>query len=75
MAKKKTPGRTPWTKEDVRTALSRSRTLLVNPAARSNTTRRKINQLAAPIHRERCFSEIFVRRDFGCGSSFGFFTA
>jgi DNA polymerase-4 len=35
----------------------------------------KTNCLAAPIHRERCFSEIFVRRDFGCGSSFGFFTA
>jgi CubicO group peptidase (beta-lactamase class C family) len=34
-----------------------------------------IDRLAAPIHRERCFSEIFVRRDFGCGSSFGFFTA
>jgi hypothetical protein len=31
--------------------------------------------LAAPIHRERCFSEIFIRRDFGRGSSFGYFTA
>ena len=31
--------------------------------------------LAAPIHRQRCFSEILVRGDFGCGSSFGFFTA
>jgi hypothetical protein len=31
--------------------------------------------LAAPIHRERYFSEILVRGDFGCGSSFGFFTA
>jgi hypothetical protein len=37
--------------------------------------RRDSDALAAPIHRERCFSEIFVRRDFGCGSSFGFFTA
>jgi hypothetical protein len=33
------------------------------------------DKLAAPIHRERCFSEIFVRRDFARGSSFGFFTA
>ena len=31
--------------------------------------------VAAPIHRQRCFSEILVRGDFGCGSSFGFFTA
>jgi hypothetical protein len=31
--------------------------------------------LTAPIHRERCFSEIFIRRDFGRGSSFGYFTA
>jgi hypothetical protein len=31
--------------------------------------------LAAPIHRQRCFSEILVRGDFGCGSSFGFFPA
>jgi IS5 family transposase len=34
-----------------------------------------MNGLAAPIHRERCFSEIFIRRDFGRGSSFGYFTA
>ena len=34
-----------------------------------------IDALAAPIHRQRCFSEILVRGDFGCGSSFGFFTA
>ena len=32
-------------------------------------------KLAAPIHRQRCFSEILVRGDFGCGSSFGFFAA
>jgi hypothetical protein len=32
-------------------------------------------ELTAPIHRERCFSEIFIRRDFGRGSSFGYFTA
>jgi|SRR5271170_867165 len=32
-------------------------------------------ELAAPIHRQRCFSEILVRGDFGCGSSFGFFAA
>lgn len=32
-------------------------------------------ELTAPIHRQRCFSEILVRGDFGCGSSFGFFTA
>jgi hypothetical protein len=31
--------------------------------------------LAAPIHWQRWFSEILVRGDFGCGSSFGFFTA
>jgi hypothetical protein len=31
--------------------------------------------LAAPIHRQWCFSEILVRGDFGCGSSFGFFAA
>jgi predicted ATPase len=31
--------------------------------------------LTAPIHRQRCFSEILVRGDFGCGWSFGFFTA
>jgi hypothetical protein len=31
--------------------------------------------LTAPIHRQRCFSEILVRGDFGCGSSFGFFPA
>jgi hypothetical protein len=36
---------------------------------------RHLPNLAAPIHRERCFSEIFVRRDFARGSSFGFFTA
>jgi hypothetical protein len=35
----------------------------------------EIESLAAPIHRQRCFSEILVRGDFGCGSSFGFFTA
>ena len=34
-----------------------------------------LTRLAAPIHRQRCFSEILVRGDFGCGSSFGFFTA
>ena len=32
-------------------------------------------ELTAPIHRQRCFSEILVRGDFGCGSSFGFFAA
>jgi hypothetical protein len=32
-------------------------------------------KLAAPIHRQWCFSEILVRGDFGCGSSFGFFAA
>ena len=31
-------------------------------------------RLAAPIQWQRCFSEILVRGDFGCGSSFGFFT-
>jgi hypothetical protein len=31
--------------------------------------------VAAPIHRQWCFSEILVRGDFGCGSSFGFFAA
>jgi hypothetical protein len=36
---------------------------------------RGIDNLAAPIHWQRCFSKIFVRRDFGCGLSFGFFTA
>jgi transposase len=34
-----------------------------------------LKELTAPIHRQWCFSEILVRGDFGCGSSFGFFAA
>jgi hypothetical protein len=34
-----------------------------------------LKELTAPIHRQWCLSEILVRGDFGCGSSFGFFAA
>jgi hypothetical protein len=49
-------------------------------SALANATRRQrenimLHVLSAPIHRQRCFSEILVRGDFGCGSSFGFFPA